>query len=83
MSFALLVVGGIISVVGAIMIWVEAFKENVWWGIGSLLFAPVGLVFVFLHWEVGRKPFFIQLAGGTLAIIGMLLMPEAAETLGS
>ena len=83
MGFALLVVGGIISVIGTILLLIEAFKESVWWGIGSLLVSPVSLVFIFLHWEVGRKPFFIQLGGAALLFIGMFLLPEAEAALGT
>ena len=37
MGMLILAVGGIVTLVGAIMIWIPAFKEHIGWGIGSVL----------------------------------------------
>jgi len=33
-----------------------------------------GLVFVFLHWEVAKRPFLLNLAGGVVAAVGAFMM---------
>jgi len=52
-----------IIVVGGILLLIEAFKEGVVWGLACLLISPVALIFTILHWDVAKKPFFIQLFG--------------------
>lgn len=73
LGFLLIAVGAIIMIVGAVMFLIEAFKEHILWGIGCLLFSPVQLVFLIMHWNVAKKPFFIELAGLPFFIIGMLI----------
>ncbi len=52
-----------IIVIGGILLLIEAFKEGIIWGLACLLISPVALVFTILHWDVAKKPFFIQLFG--------------------
>lgn len=59
-GFGLLLIGGL----GLI---IAAFRTGIWWGVGSVLFAPVSLVFIIVHWREAKKPFFLQLFG--LALI--------------
>ena len=73
MAGILIVLGLIVAAVGGIWILIEAFKENVLWGIGCILFNPISLFFVILHWDVAKKPFFINLAGAAIMLIGALL----------
>ncbi|MCF6174300.1 MAG: hypothetical protein L3J71_00890 [Victivallaceae bacterium] len=49
------------------------FKESMLWGIGCLFINVLGLVFVFLHWDVAKKPFLINLAGAAIMILGAIL----------
>ena len=77
--YALLIVGMIMSLVGGIWLLVVAFKESIWWGLGSLLIGPVALVFAIVHWQVAKKPFLISLAGGVLCIIAALNMPQVTN----
>jgi uncharacterized membrane protein len=79
MMNALLIVGLILGVVGGIWLLVVAFKTSIWWGLGSLLIAPVALVFVIMHWQPSKKPFFIYLAGLILVIIAAVNMPELRQ----
>lgn len=51
----LTVVGWLVMLVGGILILIAAFKENIWWGLGSLLLPIVALVFVAMHWDRSRK----------------------------
>lgn len=73
MGVVILVIGAIIALVGGFMLLIEAFRESVLWGIGSLLFNPVSLIFLILHWDVAKKPFFIQLGGLAIAFVGVAL----------
>ena len=76
--YALLIVGAIISLVGGIWLLVVAFKESVWWGLGSFFLPFVSLIFVVMHWQVAKKPFLISLAGAVLCVIAAMNMPQLA-----
>ena len=71
MEFVLMIGMGVM-LVGGIWILIEAFKESILWGIGCLLLAPVSIVFVFMHWDVSKKPFLIHLGGLGIAIIAVI-----------
>ena len=73
MAGILTVLGFIVMAVGGIWILIEAFKESALWGIGCILFNPVSLIFVIMHWDVAKKPFFINLAGIAIMILGAIL----------
>ena len=80
---ALLILGGILSFVGGIWLLVVAFQTSVWWGLGSLLIAPVSLVFTILHWQVAKKPFLISLAGTVLLLFAMWKSPQFSQAMQS
>lgn len=79
MMNALLIVGLILAFVGGIWLLVVAFKTSIWWGLGSLFIPLVNLIFVILHWQPSKKPFFIYLAGVVLLVIAALNMPELRQ----
>ncbi|MDF9387607.1 hypothetical protein EXZ60_01845 [Vibrio sp. 1151_11] len=64
------IIGIIIFIIGGIFFLIESFRESVIWGLACLFVAPVVLVFTFLHWDVAKKPFFIQLTGFVVMLIG-------------
>lgn len=66
LGLALLVIGGIGTLIAA-------FKTGILWGIGCLLIAPVSLIFLILHWDVAKNPFFLQLAGIAVLFVGSSL----------
>ncbi|CAA6676736.1 MULTISPECIES: hypothetical protein [unclassified Lentimonas] len=66
----LLILGGVIVFVGAIWFLIESFRESILWGLGCLIFAPVQLVFLILHWGVAKKPFGLQLLGFAIMFLG-------------
>ena len=74
----LMILGGIVGVVGGIWLLVEAFKTSVWWGLGCLLIQFVSLIFVIVHFDVAKKPFFISLAGTAIMIVGIMIIPAVA-----
>ena len=71
--------GGLVMLVGGILILIAAFKENIWWGLGSLLLPIVALVFVAMHWDRSRKGFLIWVAGFTFTIICVVLVGPLAS----
>lgn len=69
----LMVVGGIAMVAGGLWLLVVIFQESVLWGIGSLLFGPISLIFVILNWEISKKPFLVNLGGAAVFFLGTML----------
>lgn len=63
-------IGIIVFVIGGIGTLIAAFKTSLLWGLGCLFIAPVSLVFLILHWDVAKNPFFLQLAGLAILIVG-------------
>lgn len=48
---------------------IRAFGEKFWWGLGTLLFAPLGLLFACFHWKRASQPVFLFVIG-FLAVTG-------------
>ena len=67
----LLGVGGIAALVFGIMILVEAFKESILWGLGSLFVPFVMLIFVFMHWERTKTNFIRWAIAFVVYLIGL------------
>jgi hypothetical protein len=76
---ALLIIGAVISLIGGVWLLIIAFKDNIWWGLGSLLVPLVSLIFVITHWEVSKRPFFVQLIGAAFIIAAMLMAPSTPQ----
>ncbi|OLC55624.1 MAG: hypothetical protein AUH92_01745 [Acidobacteria bacterium 13_1_40CM_4_69_4] len=68
-----MLVGGVLLLIGCIMFIINAFKVSVVWGLGVILLAPVGLVFLFKNWRENKTSFLLQLAGLILVVGGALL----------
>jgi hypothetical protein len=66
------IIGMLVGVVGEIMLLVAAFKQSVWWGLGCIFIPFVVFIFIALYWQVAKKPFFIELAGAALSILGLI-----------
>ena len=67
---ALVYIGIAIFLIGGIGTLIASFKTSILWGLGCLFIAPVSLIFLILHWDVAKNPFFLQLIGIALAYIG-------------
>jgi len=67
---ALTYLGLAIFVIGGIGTLIAAFKTSILWGLGCLLLAPISLIFLIVHWDVAKNPFFLQLAGIALLFVG-------------
>jgi hypothetical protein len=73
LSAVLLLVGAVLVLIGCVMFIVNAFKVSVAWGLGVMLLAPVGLVFLVKNWKESKVSFLLQLGGVVLIVAGMLL----------
>ena len=67
---AIAYIGIALIIIGGIGTLIAAFKTSFLWGLGCLLIAPVSLIFLILHWDVAKNPFFLQLIGLALAFVG-------------
>ncbi len=67
---ALLYVGLGIFIIGGIGTLIAAFKTSILWGIACLLIAPVSLLFLIMHWNNAKNPFFLQLIGFGIMFLG-------------
>ena len=69
-------IGGIIWFVGGIWMLIEVFKSGILWFIGCLFISPLSLLWLILHWEDGKSPFFLQLGGGAICIVGVFMLGQ-------
>ena len=53
-------IGFILALAGHILLVLLAFKENTWWGLGTLFIPGVNLVFAVIHWSITKTPFLIM-----------------------
>jgi len=68
-----MLLGLAINFVGAFIVLVAAFKESVWWGLGSLFVPIIWLIFVIVHWARAKKGFLLQLAGIAVMAAGAMV----------
>ena len=80
-GFALLAIGGIAAFITGIMILIEAFKESLLWGIGSLIVPVVILIFVLTHWTETGKLFLYNIAASAVIIVGSVIVSMGAENM--
>ena len=64
-------------IIGGIGFLIASFRTGISWGIGCLLFYPISIVFLILHWDVAKNPFLLQLLGiGVVLLAVMLELPH-------
>ncbi|MCZ2720800.1 hypothetical protein O1D97_03860 [Marinomonas sp. 15G1-11] len=68
----LVIIGILIVIAGGLLFIIETFKMSIIWGIACLIISPISLVFVFLHWDVSKRPVFIQLVGLVFILFGVM-----------
>ena len=76
MGDLIIILGFIIFVIGGFWFLVAAFRESIWWGLACLLVPIVPLFFLIVHWSEARKPFFLQLLGFAVMVIGAIISPQ-------
>ncbi|ALN79654.1 hypothetical protein [Lysobacter antibioticus] len=74
MMLALLILSLVLLAIGGLWLLVLAFKENIWWGLGSLFVSPVLLVFGIIHWHKSKTPLLLYAAGSVLLAINIAQM---------
>ena len=75
LGLALIVIGGLISLVYGILLLIAAFKASILWGLGYLFVPFVSLVFVIVHWDEAKDPFLKGLLCIPFIVVGLFLMP--------
>lgn len=76
---ALFYLGGLVAFIGGIWLLVVAFKQSVWWGLGSLIIPFVGLVFAIMNWQIAKTPFLVYVGGIILCVLAAMNMPHLAD----
>lgn len=66
---ALFYLGLAVFVIGGIGTLIASFKVSFLWGLACFI-PPVSLIFLILHWDVAKNPFFLQLTGFVLMFLG-------------
>jgi hypothetical protein len=79
MSVTLLILGLILVVIGGFWLLVVTFQESFLWGIGSLVFPVMSLIFVVLNWDICKSPFLLQVFGLVIAILGILMAEPSTQ----
>tara|TARA_B100001179_G_C18486002_1_gene357747 strand:+ start:74 stop:334 length:261 start_codon:yes stop_codon:yes gene_type:complete len=67
----LMVAGGIGGLITSIILLIAAFKDNIWWGLGSLFCGIPLLVFCIMNFEEVKKPFLIYIGCIIAYVIGL------------
>lgn len=60
-------------VIGCIGFLIAAFKQSILWGLGCILLSPISLVFLIIHWNEAKNPFFLQLAGMGIIFLAVFM----------
>lgn len=70
----LIYIGIAIIIIGGIGFLIAAFKNSILWGLGCLILSPISLVFLILHWQEAKNPFFLQLIGVAVVFAGSMMI---------
>ncbi len=65
--------GMLLVLIGFIGLVLAAFRERAAWGIGVLVFPPLGLLFPIRHWRAGRGPLGLLVLGAIVAAVPFLI----------
>lgn len=65
-----------LSAIGVLWIVVNAFRESVLWGLGSLLIPFVALIFGIMNFAANKIPLLLCLIGAVLIAVGMPSMAD-------
>lgn len=78
-AFALLIAGNALALIGYLWLVIRAFGTSLGWGLGTLILAPVGLVYALLHFRRALWPLVLILVGVILASSPIILNLVAGE----
>lgn len=68
--------GLIIALVCGLWTLVLQFQTSILWGLACLLLPLVGLLWLVLYWEDGKRPLFVSLIGCAFMLVGLFILPE-------
>ena len=80
LGLIIMVVGYIGALVTSIILLIANFKENVGWGVASLLLGIPLLVFCIMHFSKVKKPFLLNLGSGVLIGLGLVVAAVGAAS---
>ncbi len=63
--------GVVVFILGGLVLLVAAFRTSFLWGLGCLIFAPLSLVYLFVHWRSAKFPFIVQVFGVFLFLLAV------------
>jgi hypothetical protein len=66
--------GILLMLAGGIFFIIQAFRASILWGLGVLFVPFVPLVFLILEWSTAKRPFFWQLWGIVLVLLGVFAL---------
>ena len=69
LAYLLYLLGIILAILGAIGLYIAAYKTSVAWGVGCFMIPPIMLLFVIEHWEDAKNPFFLWVIGIVICVI--------------
>ena len=69
----LLLTGFIIFLIGSFQFIRTAFRENIFWGLGCLIFPFISIIFLFVHRQTAARPFFLLLFGLAISLSSVLI----------
>jgi len=81
-ALGLFAIGTVVMLVGGVWLLVKAFQTSVLWGLGYIFVPFVSLIFVVLHWEDSKKPFFYVLGGLAIFAVGAALSGQVTTIAG-
>jgi hypothetical protein len=69
-QYALYVIalGAVLGVLGFLWLVVRAFRHRVLWGLGLIVFPPLGLLFIWRHFRKAIAPTFVLVLAGLVAV---------------
>lgn len=76
----LFAIGLLINTVAGIYMLVQMFRVKWWWGVLGILLPISVFVFLFKHWDMAKRPFFINLPGLALIVLSVAMAPEKPIT---
>ncbi|MUK78397.1 hypothetical protein GNP84_16035 [Aliivibrio fischeri] len=65
--------GVVVFLVGGALLVLEAFSQNIVWGMLCIIFNPIAIVFCSMYWKDAKYPFAIQITGLVITLLSLSL----------
>ncbi len=76
LNMILLGSGLVVFLIGSIGYLIATFRVGILWGLSCMLLPLVSFIFLFVHWKIAAKPFFVSMLGVAIIFSATLLVPE-------